>query len=160
MNPFRQHLDQTAKSMKDFGEFLIPYNFPLNPRVEDEDDLSVLKTREACVDGYSVILYYNKSDFSYFSGVGSIQHFVETVQVQGRHFPFLPFALVCKVGKAFFGNEHLALAEAIRENRKLYCWTLMRDKDGKPVPNPLSENIRTFEGFEYNYLSESAVTFY
>jgi len=152
MNPFHRNLKDLVKQIKSFADFLMPYNYPQAPQ-SDEDDICILKTNEVYIDGYSLILYFNKAEF--------VDCYAESLQISGKYFPFLPFSLVCKIGKAFLGDECLALAEVIRDSRKIYCWNLLTTKVGKPVSNPYyGNNLRNYEGLEYNYLNPKEVTFY
>jgi hypothetical protein len=147
-------LNQNIKEMKSFGEFLIPYNFP-QVTSEEEEVVNCLKSREAFIDGYNVILFYSKANWN--------THFVEVLQVLGKYCPFLPISFVCKVGKKFLGEEYLSLVELYRDDRKIYCWTLLKDKDNKSIPCPYeSKSIKDCicEGFQYRCLNPKEIDFY
>ena len=60
-------------SMRALGERLIKYNFPKVMPSAMEDDLSVFKQREAILDGYPVVLHYQKADYD--------NHLMETLQI-------------------------------------------------------------------------------
>jgi hypothetical protein len=145
-------LDQVAEHMRNVGEQLVPYNFPqADPKLEN--DLFILKTREMFVDGYWVMLHYNKADYK--------TYFVETFQVFGKKTPFLSFSLVVKLAKKFLGGHHLALSEILKDNRKIYCWTVAVDYDGRPMVPPQKETqVCTFEGFQYAYVDPRHTNFY
>jgi hypothetical protein len=145
--------DEQVEEMKRFGNILMPYNFPQVPQ-EEEEDVNFIKAREVMVDGYSLILHYSKADYG--------NHYLETLQVLGKYIPFLPFSLVCKIGKRFLGNKHLSLVELFRDNRKIYCWTLVSNRAGKAVPGPYQNEVETciYEGFEYRSVSPKQVNFY
>jgi hypothetical protein len=135
------------------GDFLIPYNFPKNdPKIEEDTD--VLKTMEVVVDGYSAVLHYNKADYS--------DHYLITFQVFGKHCPFLPFIVVAKLARKFLGEKNLSLVELLRNNRKVYCWTLYADLEGNPIKSKIEERgeFCTFEGFKYTYMSPTEINFY
>jgi len=51
-----KNFDVVVKEMKSFGEFLMPYTDPK----DNDDDLNFMKSRETIVDGYNLVLYYNK----------------------------------------------------------------------------------------------------
>src|SRR5690348_1768102 len=104
---------EVVENIKKFGEFLIPYNFPI-ATTEDEDAINIIKTKEVVIDGYNLIIHYNKAKYK--------DHYLTTLQILGRWSPFLPFSLVCKIGKKFLGDQHLSLVEIFVENRKIYCW--------------------------------------
>ena len=148
-----EKLDQVVHGMKALGEILVPFNFPLAP-LPTEDDLGLFKAREAVVDGYQIYIHYQKSDYSVY--------FIETVQVHNTGSPFLPFSLVCKLGKRFLGNRHLSLVEMFRENRKIYLWSLCSDKQGNALPLPNNPQVEecVFEGFQYSYLQPSQIDFF
>lgn len=141
-------LSVTVQEMRALGEQFVPYSTPA-----DENDISVLKTREVTVDGYALVLYYTKSKFEDRS--------TEVLQIYGQHMPFLPFYLVCKLGKSFLGDFDLSLVELFRENRKIYCWSVNFDLAGKTIslPDGFAENCQ-YEGFSYSYLQPYQVNFY
>jgi hypothetical protein len=148
-----KRLSQHIEEMKSFSEFLVPYSFP-QVNIEDEEDLKVLRNREAIVDGYSVVLYYTKNNYD--------NYYLITLQVMSKYTPFLPFSLVCKIGKSFLGDKYLSLVEVFKESKKIYCWTLALSPKGEPIKNPYkteSEN-KVFEGFEYLHMNSEYVNFY
>ena len=148
-----KHLDEHIEEMRSFGEFLVPYNYPQVTQNEEED-VNYIKAREAIVDGYSLILHYSKADYG--------NHYLETLQILSKYCPFLPFSLVCKIGKKFLGDKHLSLVEIFRDNRKIYCWTIVVDKNGNPVSGPHQEEleVKSYEGFEYHSMRPEQVNFH
>lgn len=142
------HLDDLATHMKRLGDILLPYN----KNLANEDVLSALKSRAAVVDGYEVVIYYTKVQ---------AEKTMEIVQVYGQYNPFVPFATVCKIGKAFLGDRELTLVEAFQDNRKIYCWSKCHDEAGNPVPLPpeAEPEACVYEGFKYSYLQPSQVYF-
>lgn len=145
-------LDEQVKAMRGLGEVLMPYNFPKVP-AEEEEDVNSIKTREITVDGYTLIVHYSKAEYQ--------QHYLETLQVLGKYTPFLPFSLVCKIGRRFLGPNHLSFVELFKGN-KIYCWTVVKDRDDIAVPGPYNNDIesRIFEGFEYRVMDSKQVNFY
>ena len=141
-------LDQIVDEMKSLGEMLMPYNWPHgHPALEN--DIAILKTRELEVDGYAIAVYFNRSNYG--------SYFVETLQIYGEKFCFLPFCLVAKLGKKFLGDHELYLTELIRHNRKIYLWTVSLDLEGKPIPPRFeiqAENC-VYDGFKYNYMKNT-----
>lgn len=146
-------LDIFVKEMRSFGEFLIPYNFPKASPL-NEDDISFIKTKGIVVDGYNLVVYYSKADKD--------NHYLEIVQITGKYIPFLPFSLVCKVGKRFLGDKCLSYIDFIKNNRKVYCWTVVLDKENHPTSSLYNNSIAdcSYEGLEYRYLDRSKVNFY
>ncbi len=147
------HLDDCVEQMREFGEFLIPYNYP-KVSEKEEEDINYIKLRDVCVDGYSLILHYSKADWD--------DHYLETLQILGKYMPFLPFSVVCKIGKKFLGDKHLSLIEIIREGRKIYCWSVVLDHTGKPVPGPYRGELEhnEYDGLEFRRMNPEHVNFY
>ncbi len=150
---YHKPLIEHVNEMRGLGEVLIDYNFPKAPP-EWEDDLNVLKMRELVVDGYCILVHYSKADYG--------DHLLETLQVLGKNCPFLPFCLVCKLAKSYLGNRGLSLVEFFRDNRKIYCWTLTLDMEGKPIPSPFSPDVQmcVYDGLEYGYMKPNQVNFH
>lgn len=143
---------QLVSRVKVLGNSLVPYNYPQNdPAIED--DLNALKVSRAVVDGYDVVIYYSKADHNAF--------FLETVQIYSEHTPFLPFSLVIKVARRFLGSDKLALIEFMRADKRVYCWTIYKDREDNPI-DPPHEDLQhlRYEGFEYTYISPASVSFY
>jgi len=148
-----RNLNTIIESMKVTGEMLVPYNYPrADPR--NENDLSFLKLVDCVVDGYYITLHFSKADYP--------EHFLSTLQIFGQNAPFLPFTLVLKIARKFFGDEELCLVEMFKSNRKIYCWTLQTEKDGDPMPSPHKDQGEQcfYDGFEYTYMDSSFMNFY
>jgi hypothetical protein len=147
--------EKIIESMRALGEILIPYNFPKAPlSTTTEDDLAIFKQKEVVIDGYPIVLHYQKSDYD--------KHLIENLQIYGKNSPFLPFNLVCKLGKRFLGSYHLSLVEIFKDNRKIYIWSVCVDKHGKSMPGPWETETEecVFEGFNYLYMQPNKVNFY
>lgn len=134
-------LSQHVNELRNLAKTLIPYSFP-RVNVDEDKEVIVLRTRQIIVDGFDVVVTFCISDHD--------KYHLESLQIQGLHTPFLPFSLVCKIARAFLGSQHLAYADLVRENRKIYCWTV-RKKRGKivPVKKPSSDS---YEGLTYTVL--------
>lgn len=149
-------LDEIIYNMRLLGEMIIPYNFPKVAPIHLflGDALIFFKERDATIDGYSVFLHYQKSDYD--------SHYLETLQIYNKSGPFLPFNLVCKLGKRFLGPNHLSLVEIFRENRKIYCWSVAVDDNGSAMVPPYDIEIEDcqFEGLNYIYLQPNQVSFF
>lgn len=146
-------LAQNVKELKAFGACLMPYNYPkVGP--EEEDEIGFIKSREIVVDGYTVVVYYNKADWT--------EHYLEILQITGRFTPFLPFSLVCKIGKSFLGDKELSYVDFIKDGRKVYCWTCGLDLNNTPIPHPYKAEVLdcSFEGFFYRRLNPASVNFF
>ena len=148
-------LDEEIDRMKNMGDLLIPYNFPLGDPTW-EDDLNFLKITDCTVDGYGMILHFSKAKYE--------NHYLETLQVMSKDAPFLPFNLVAKLAQKILGGHRLSLVEMLRGSRKIYCWTLLVDEAGKPMKSNLEESesveMCVYEGFEYGYIDPTTVNFY
>jgi hypothetical protein len=150
---FYQSLEDIIEEMRSVGDLIIDHNFPKMP-VLMEDDLIIFKQREVVIDGYSVTVNYQKSDY------GDI--FMETLQIYGTNSPFLPFNLICKLGKRFLGSHNLSLVELFKDNKKIYIWTVWVDEQGKPCDPPYEIETEecVFEGLQYSYMQPNQVDFY
>lgn len=140
-------LQQVIEGMKTLAISLIPHTFP-NVSFEHEQDVLVLKQRRVKVDGYDITVCYSRADYE--------KHFLDTLQIQNSSSPFLPFSLVCKLGRAFLGEQNLSYVDFVRDNKKVYCWTL-RVRDEQPLPPYKKSKMSSYEGFEYSILSPGMV---
>lgn len=133
--------------MKRMGDMLIPYTFPLVD-FKVEQDILLFKQKNLVVDGYDVLVCYSKADYQ--------DYFLESVQAQAIFAPFLPFCLVCKIGRTFLGDDNLSYIEFFRNNRKVYCWTI-KSRDDRPLPPDKGNKPGSYEGFEYSILQPGTV---
>ena len=149
-----ESLKKIVQEMKALAEDLVPYNFPSLRYNDHEDDLGIFKSRFLFVDGYPLFIYYQKSDYQ--------EYFVETLQIHGAKSPFVPFNVICKIGKAFLGSQHLSLIEIFKEHKKIYIWSLCTDKSNNKMEMPESDSIEQceYEGLHYTYVQPNMVDFY
>lgn len=147
-------LEDIIESMRTLGDMLIPHNFPKTSTIAMEDDLAIFKQREIIIDGYPIMLHYQKADYD--------KYFMETLQIYGKSSPFLPFSLICKLAKRFLGGHHLSLVEIFKDNRKIYIWSVCIDRRGRPIQAPFDMETEEceFEGLDYLYMQPSQVNFY
>jgi hypothetical protein len=138
-------LSQHVAEMHSLSEMLIPYTYPAVD-YDDEADVLPLKCRHICVDGTDVVVSLNKSDHK--------KYVLWSLQIQGSFVPFLPFNLVCKIARKFLGSEKLSYVDFLKNNKKIYCWTL-KFKNGVPVVVKKSRS-ETFEGFEYRLMQHGS----
>ena len=132
-------LDEHVNQLKKVCNQLIPYSIPKGT-IEDELDLLPLKSGVIVVDGYDISVNLSISDYEKYS--------TETIQIQGLFTPFLPFFLVCKIAKAFLGEENLSYAEFIRNNRRIYSWIVR--KRGNKILKPAGKvSWDEYDGFKY-----------
>lgn len=143
-NVLRQHV----REMKSMASILMPHTFPLVD-FEEENDTLFLKQRTITVDGYELEVILSKADYK--------KHHMITLNIKSAQSPFLPFNLVCKVAQAFLGKRHLAYAEFLKDNKKIYCWTLKTTSQGRVVPTSKDLETSSYEGFEYNVLNQKSV---
>jgi hypothetical protein len=141
------NLDKKVEEMKGMAEWLIPYTFP-KVVFSEEQEVLPLKQRNVTLDGCEMVLCYSKADYDYY--------FLESLQVQSYYSPFLPFTLVCKLGRAFLGKENLSYIEFFRNSRKVYCWTIT-SRDGRSLPPGNKTKPGSYEGFAYNILQPGTI---
>ena len=146
-------LEEVVREMLALGDVLVPFNYPKIPYSSWEDDLGIFKSRSVVIDGYSLFIHYQKSDYD--------EYHIETLQIHNLKSPFLPFNLICKIGKRFLGSKNLSLIEIYKEHRKIYVWSVCTDKSGNTIPIPQQNNMETceFEGLQYTYMQPSNVDF-
>src|SRR3954469_8090995 len=111
------HINQ----MKGMADILVDYSFPTVSPI-DEEAISILKQRIFIIDGYEVTIYYSKSEYKN-------EVSLKTVQVYSRTMTYLPFRLLCKIAKMFFGNEEPGYMDVsdsrvygTPESRQVYIW--------------------------------------
>ena len=147
-------IDDIVREMKSLGEVLVSFNYPIKPISSWDDELAIFKSRDIVIDGYELFIHYMKSDYN--------EYFIETLQIHNLKHPFLPFNVICKLGKRFFGKENLSLVEIYKEHRKIYIWSLCTDKEGATIPVPNHNDCENceYEGLKYNYLQAKNIDFF
>lgn len=139
-----RNLNEIVEDLKKAANLIVNYTFP-KVTTREEADFDFLRGTRACIDGIVVNIYFTKSDYEV--------HFFETVQIIGEYSPFVPFSVVMKIGRVFFGDNNLTLTEFYQKNRKVYCWNLITGKDGQQLS---TEHLRgercVFEGCSYTYI--------
>jgi hypothetical protein len=138
--------DEVAE-MKAMSKLLVPFTFPVVD-FKVEQDILLFKQRSMTVDGFELLVCYSKADYD--------DHFLESVQIQSSFAPFVPFSIVCKVGRAFLGQHNLSYIEFFRNNKKVYCWTL-KSRDERPLPPDKKTKPGSYEGFDYSILQPGSV---
>lgn len=134
-------LNRIVNDLKRASELIINFTYPKSSTIE-EANYDFLRSSRACIDGFLLNIYYTKSDYDI--------HFFETVQIVGEYSPFIPFHIIFKVGKAFFGEENLTLSEFYQKNRKVYCWNMVVSKNGTQMSSDLLNGQKCdFEGCKY-----------
>lgn len=143
-------LSQHVKEMRKLSESLISKTYP---NVDFDEDAKVLplKYKRIIVDGYEIAVNFSIADHT--------KYVIESLQVQAVYTPFLPFNLVCKLGRAFMGSSNLSYVDFIKQNKKIYYWTVKRKKNRTVRPNKDSL-VGVFEGFEYAIIKPGSVTLY
>lgn len=139
------------EQIKSLGNFLVEYTFPLTS-YEVELLTIPLRDNEITIDGYDIRCSYNKSKQE--------DHYLETLQIIGKDFPFLPFNVVCNLAILFLGETNLSFIDLVKDGRKIYVWTCRRDFKNKKIP-PKNEDVSEadYEGFHYHILKKEAVNF-
>lgn len=144
-------LDEIVNHMRIIGDQLVPYNFPMGSTIL-EDDLNILKTKQCVVDGYDIVLHFSRANYE--------KHYLESVQIYSSTNQFLAFDLVFKIATRFLGISHLTLVEPLKENRKIYAWTIKLDERGVPIPMSEYGEILQYNGINYKYLDVTQVDIY
>ncbi len=119
---------------------------------KDEDEISLLKSREVYIDGYEIVLHYGETIFD--------EHHLECFQCLGVRSPFLPFSVVTKLARKFLGEEHVCFVDVFIDNKKVYCWTVSKDPDGKILESKSILKEGSFEGFDFDYLNPKNINFF
>jgi hypothetical protein len=140
-------LETYIKEMKKVAEHLVPYTFPL-VEFYFEQDVLLLKQRNIYVDGHNLFVCFSKANYS--------EYFLESLQIQSFYTPFLPFDTVCKLGRLFLGEKNISFVEFIKNNKKIYCWTL-KTKNGISLPPDDVKSYGNYEGFEYSILKSDSI---
>jgi hypothetical protein len=145
--------DNKIEIIRNLSNQLVDYNYPLSP-MEFEYDIACLKRLELDVDGYSLVIHFNKSNYG--------EYYLETFQVFNKYAPFLPFNLVAKLAKKTLGSHLLSLVEFYQQDHKIYCWSVCVDERGRPITSPIQDQSKpiTFEGFEYRYMQPEQLNLY
>jgi hypothetical protein len=133
--------------MRKMAKMLLPHTYPVVPFSEEQEVL-VLKQRTLLVDGYDIIVCYSEADYE--------EYLLKSLQIQASKAPFLPMALICKVGRAFLGSRNLSYIEFFRGNKKVYCWTV-KARNGRILPPGKKTEPGSYEGFEFNILHPGSV---
>lgn len=154
-----ENIDQ----MKRMAEILIKHSFPTVSAV-DEDIISPLKQRVLVVDGYEITVYYSICKYRK-------DLILKTVQIYSRNMTYLPFRLLCKIAKLFFGETFPSFSYVddyrfpdSAEARKVYVWSIYCDED-KIISfeeNPIFSNLKLsqFENFCYYSVNGNHLKFF
>ena len=141
------NLQKIVKEMSDMARMLVPHTYPLVD-FQEEQDVMFLKQRHLAIDGYDLIICLSEADYG--------ESTLISLQIQSAQGPFLPFALICKIGRAFLGEKHLSFIEFFRNNKKVYCWTIK--KNGERLMRPAkSTKAGSYEGFDFRILHPGSV---
>ncbi len=154
---------ENVEQMKRMTELLIKHSFPSVSPV-DEEIISPLKQRILVVDGYEITLYYSICKYRK-------DLILKTVQIYSRNTTYLPFRLLCKIGKLFFGEEIPSFSCVYdyrfpdsAEARKVYVWSIYCDENGvMPFEeNPIFPNLKLsqFENFCYYSVNGNVLKFF
>lgn len=144
------NLRKCVDEMKRISDLLIPYTYP-KVDFEEEYDILPLKCRTEIIDGYDLSLNYSRADFKKYQ--------TDSLQIQSVYTPFLPFYVVCKVAQAFLGTQHLFYIDFMKNERKIYCWTV-RFKNGRAISSTSKATPSSFEGLKYNVLKPGSVNLF
>jgi hypothetical protein len=122
MYSLEEKIDILKKSSKRLSEKTFP-----NCRPGEDLDLVVLKTMDIVVDGYSCGIFYSKSNYESYN--------IDVLQIWPSYHSFIYFETICKIAKKFLGNKGLYFFNMWSQNKIIYCWTTVLDKDKKIIDN-------------------------
>lgn len=143
--------------MKKAAKELLFHSFPLVSR-EKEAEISVLKQRIINLDGYQLGVYYNECKYD--------KYLLNSLQVFGKQFTYIPFSIAFKVAVRFLGTHKLSLIEVPYQgklcSKKIFVWTVYYDADGLAIDNPFHsvQNLDEYNGVKFNRLNPSDVRFF
>ena len=140
-------LNTVVSEMSAVADHLVPYTYPM-ASFQNEQQILCLKQRIVRADGYETILCFSKANYT--------KYMLLSLQIQGYEVPFLPFTLICKLGRIFLGSRHLSFIDFMRNNRKVYCWAI-KSLDGELLPPDKQAISVNYEGFEFSVLQPGAV---
>lgn len=145
-----EQLQENISHLKTMARKLMPLTFPQVP-FEEEQEILIFKQSQFMIDGYEVMVCYSEADYRDHG-----DYLLKSLQIQSTNAPFLPFIVVCKLGKAFLGPENLSYIEFFRNNRKVYCWTVKyRGESVLPPGNKTKPGF--YEGFKFRILHPGSV---
>lgn len=134
--------------LKEMAKSLIPMTYPRVP-FKEEQEILLWKQRQMTVDGYEIMVCYSEADYN--------KYILKSVQLQSaQQGAFLPFTVVCKMGRIFLGSVHLSYIEFFRNNRKVYCWTTKCQGDVVLPPGGKSKS-GSYEGFKFVIMQPGSV---
>lgn len=148
-----EKLNKHVEEMRAIAKQMVPWTFP-KVNFRDEQQILFLKQRTIELDGYSINILYSEADYTDHGGYESW-----SVQIQSPTSPFLPFNMVCKVGRAFLGTKNISYIEFYRNNRKVYCWTV-KVVNGDFIHPGKQSSQGSFEGFDFLILHPGSVNLY
>lgn len=136
--------------MKKMAELLIPHTYP-KVDIKHEEEILFLKQSIINIDGYELVLCFSKSDCD--------AYYLESLQIQSYYSNFLPFNLVCNLGKEFLGVHNLCYIDFLKKNKKVYCWTI-KTKNDKTLPPNEDFDVGNYEGFVFNIIRPNIIEFH
>ena len=136
-------LDDHVREMRALSTQLIPYSYP-NAKFEDEYLIIPLKFRTFRVDGFEVSVNFSMSEFKEFM--------MESVNIESSYAPFLPFSVVCKIGVAFLGKKNLSYLGIVKNNKKIYCWSVKK-VNGSVVKINKKFSSSSYDGLDFSIMN-------
>ncbi len=144
MNQF----NDSVTRLKEMAKRLTPMTYP-KVHFSEEQEILILKQRQVTIDGYEVMVCYSEADYE--------KYLLKSLQLQSaQQGPFLPFTVVCKLGRIFLGPNNLSYIEFFRNNRKVYCWTVKCRGDNVLPPGSKAKSS-SYEGFKFAILHPGSV---
>ncbi len=142
------HFHKNVANLKVMAKRLVHLTYP-KVNFSEEQEILLLKQRQLTIDGYDVIACYSEADYD--------KYLLRSLQIQSAQCgPFLPFNIVCKLGRIFLGTDNLSYIEFFRNNRKVYCWTV-KCQGENVIPPGVKTKPCTYEGFNFGILHPGSV---
>jgi hypothetical protein len=138
----KYNFDQKVEIIKKSAKFLCSMTYP-KCKIGDDSDLVILKTTEVVVDGYDSGIFFSISDFGDYK--------IKVLQIWPLYYYFIPFNVISKIAKKFLGDQGLSFFEIWSNDRMLYCWTLVLDKEDQVINDfyRVNQKENFFSDFRY-----------
>ena len=155
-------IEESVNNIKFMSKMMESYSFPsVSPH--EELIVSPIKQREVVIDGYEVYLFFNRCKYT--------NVILETAQIYGRYCSFLPFDLVIKTSRLFFGEvipayasslNNLDLVHSLRKTYMLMTYKDLKDNylNYEDYPIETVPGIKEHQGFKFVEIKKEKMVFF